>query len=75
MVVLLHLEGAGETQAGRDLDVVVGQVLAVAAAAIGLDEEGLGEVVGAHLLENIVLDALGIAEILFGELAVVALDA
>ena len=75
VVVLLHLEGAREAQAGRDLDVVVGQVLTVAAAAVRLDEEGLGEVVGAHLLEHVVLDALGIAEVLFGELAVVALDA
>ena len=38
-------------------------------------KKGLGQVIGAHLLEHVVLDALGIAEVLFGELAVVAFDA
>ena len=75
MVVLLHLEGAGEAQACRDLNVVVGQVLTVAAAAIRLDKEGLGEIVGADLLEHVVLDAARVAEIFLGKLAVVALDA
>ena len=75
MVVLLHHEGAREAHARGDLDVVVGQVLAVATAAVGLDKEGLGEVVGTDLLEHIVLDALGVAKVLFGKLAIVALDA
>ena len=75
VVVLLHHEGAREAHARGDLYVVVGQVLAVATATVGLDKEGLGEVVGTDLLEHVVLDALGIAEVLFGELAVVALDA
>ena len=75
MVVLLHHESAREAHARGDLYVVVGQVLAVATATVGLDKEGLGEVVGTDLLEHVVLDALGIAEVLFGELAVVALDA
>ena len=74
MVVLLHLEGAREAHACGDLYVVVGQVLAVATAAVGLDKEGLGKVVGTDLLEHIVLDALGIAEVLSGKLAIVALD-
>ena len=74
VVVLLHLEGAREAHACGDLYVVVGQVLAVATAAVGLDKEGLGKVVGTDLLEHIVLDALGIAEVLFGKLAIVALD-
>ena len=75
MVVLLHHEGAREAHARGDLDVVIGQVLAIATATVGLDKEGLGKVVGTDLLEHVVLDALGIAEVLFGELAVVALDA
>ena len=75
MVVLLHHEGAREAHARGNLDVVVGQVLAIATATVGLDKEGLGKVVGTDLLEHIVLDALGIAKVFFGELAVVALDA
>ena len=75
MVVLLHHESAREAHASSDLYVVVGQVLAVATATVGLDKEGLSKVVGTDLLEHVVLDALGIAEVLFGELAVVALDA
>ena len=75
VVVLLHREGAREAHARGDLYVVVGQVLAVATATVSLDKEGLGEIVGTDLLEHIVLDALGIAEVLFGELAIVALDA
>ena len=75
MVVLLHREGAREAHARGDLDVVIGQVLAVATATVGLDKEGLGKVVGTDLLEHVVLDALGIAKILFGKLAIVALNA
>ena len=75
VVVLLHREGAREAHARGDLYVVVGQVLAIATAAVGLDKEGLGEVVGADLLEYVVLNALGVAKVLFGELAVVAFDA
>ena len=75
VVVLLHLERAREAQARGDLHVVVGQVVAIAAAAVGLDEEGLGQVVVAHLLHHVVLDALGVAELLFGEDAVLPLDA
>ena len=75
MVVLLHHEGAREAHACGDFYVVVGQVLAVATATVSLDKEGLGEIVGTDLLEHVVLDALGIAKILFGKLAVVALDA
>ena len=75
MVVLLHREGAREAHARGDLYVVVGQVLAVATTTVGLDKEGLGEVVGTDLLEHVVLDALGIAEVLFGKLAIVAFDA
>ena len=75
MVVLLHLEGAGETQARRDLDVVVRQVVAVATTTVGLDEEGLGKVVGTDLFKDVVLDALGIAEVFLGELAFFAFDA
>ena len=75
MVVLLHHEGAREAHARGNLHVVVGQVLAVATATVGLDKEGLGEVVGTDLLEHVVLDALGIAKILFGKLAIVALNA
>ena len=74
MVVLLHHEGAREAHASSDFYVVVGQVLAVATAAVGLDKEGLGKVVGTDLLEHVVLDALGIAKILFGKFAIVALD-
>ena len=75
MVVLLHHEGAREAHARGDLYVVVGQVLAVATATVGLDKEGLGKVVGTDLLEHVVLDALGIAEVLFGKLAIVTLNA
>ena len=75
MIVLLHLERAREAQARGDLHVVIGQVVAVAAAAVCLDEEGLGQVVVAHLLHHVVLDALGVAELLFGEDAVLPLDA
>ena len=75
MVVLLHHEGAREAHACGDFNVVVGQVLAIATATVGFDKEGLGEIVGADLLEHVVLDALGIAKVLFGELAVFALDA
>ena len=75
MVILLHHEGAREAHARGDLYVVVGQVLAVATAAVGLDKEGLGKVVGTDLLEHVVLDALGVAEVLFGKLAIVALNA
>ena len=75
MVVLLHREGAREAHARGDLYIVVGQVLAVATAAVSLDKEGFGEIVGTDLFEHVVLDALGIAKILFGKLAVVALDA
>ena len=75
MVVLLHREGAREAHARGDFYVVIGQVLAIATATVGLDKEGLGKVVGTDLLEHVVLDALGIAEVLFGELAIVALDA
>ena len=75
MVVLLHHEGAREAHASGDLYVVVGQVLAIATAAVGLDKERLGEVVGTDLLEHVVLDALGIAEVLFRKFAIVALDA
>ena len=75
VVVLLHHEGAREAHARGNLYVVVGQVLAVATATVGLDKEGLGEIVGADLLEHIVLDALGVAKILFGKFAIVALDA
>ena len=74
MVVLLHREGAREAHASSDFYVVIGQVFTVATTTVGLDKERLGEVVGTDLLEHIVLDALGIAEVLFGELAVVALD-
>ena len=74
MVVLLHHEGAREAHARGNLHVVVGQVLAIATATVGLDKEGLGEVVGTDLLEHVVLDALWIAKILFGKLAIVALD-
>ena len=74
MVVLLHLEGTGETQARRDLDFVVRQVVAVAATTVGLDEEGLGKVVGTDLFKDVVLDALGIAEVFLGELAFFAFD-
>ena len=74
MVVLLHHEGAREAHACGDLYVVVGQVLAIATATVGLDKEGLGEVIGTDLLEHVVLNALGIAKVLFGKLAVVALD-
>ena len=75
MVILLHHEGAREAHARGDLYVVVGQVLAIATAAVGLDKEGFGKVVGTDLLEHVVLDTLGVAKILFGKLAVVALDA
>ena len=75
MVVLLHHEGAREAHARGNLHVVVGQVLAVATSTVGLDKERLGEVVGADLLEHVVFDALGIAKVLFGKFAVVALDA
>ena len=75
MVVLLHHKGAREAHTCGDLDVVVGQVLAVATATIGLDKEGLGKVVGTDLLEHVVFDALGIAKILFGKLAIVTFDA
>ena len=75
MVVLLHHESAREAHASSDFYVVIGQVLAVATATVGLDKEGLGKVVGTDLLEHIVLDALGIAEVLFGELAIVTLNA
>ena len=74
VVVLLHHEGAREAHASGDLYVVVGQVLAIATAAVGLDKERLGEVVGTDLLEHVVLDALGVAKILFGKFAVVAFD-
>ena len=74
MVVLLHHEGAREAHARGDFYVVIGQVLAIATATVGLDKEGLGKVVGTDLLEHVVLDALGIAKILFGKLAIVALD-
>ena len=74
MVVLLHHESAREAHARGDFYVVIGQVLAIATATIGLDKEGLGEVVGTDLLEHVVLDALWIAKILFGKLAVVALN-
>ena len=74
MVVLLHHEGAREAHARGDLYVVVGQVLAIATATVGLDKERLGEVVGTNLLEHVVLDALGIAKILFGKLTIVTLD-
>ena len=75
MVVLLHHEGAREAHARGNLHVVVGQVLAIATATVGLDKEGLGKVVGTDLLEHVVLDAFGIAKILFGKLAIVALNA
>ena len=75
MVVLLHHESAREAHASSDFYVVIGQVLAIATATVGLDKEGLGKVVGTDLLEHVVLDALGIAKILFGKLAIVALDA
>ena len=75
MVVLLHREGARETHACGDFYVVVGQVLTIATATVGFDKEGLGEIVGADLLEHVVLDALGVAKILFGKFAIVALDA
>ena len=75
MVVLLHHESAREAHASSDFYVVVGQVLAIATATVGLDKEGLGKVVGTDLLEHVVLDALGVAKILFGKLAIVALDA
>ena len=75
MVVLLHHEGAREAHARGDLYVVVGQVLAIATATVSLDKEGLGEIVGADLFEHVVLDALGVAKVLFGKLAIVALDA
>ena len=75
MVVLLHHEGAREAHACGDFNVVVGQVLAVATAAVSLDKEGLGKVVGTDLLEHVVFDTLGIAKVLFGKLAVVAFDA
>ena len=75
MVVLLHHKGAREAHACGDLYVVVGQVLAIATATVGLDKEGLGEVVGTDLLEHVVLNALGIAKVLFGKLAIVAFDA
>ena len=75
MVVLLHHEGAREAHARGDFYVVIGQVLAIATATVGLDKEGLGKVVGTDLFEYVVLDALGIAKVLFGKLAIVALDA
>ena len=75
MVVLLHHEGAREAHACGDFYVVIGQVLAIATATVGLDKEGLGEVVGTDLLEHVVFDALGIAKILFGKLAIVTFDA
>ena len=75
MVVLLHHEGAREAHARGDLYIVVGQVLAIATATVGLDKEGLGEVVGTDLLEHVVFDALGIAKVFFGKLAIVALNA
>ena len=75
MVVLLHHEGAREAHARSNFDVVVGQVLAIATATVSLDKEGLGEIVGTDLLEHVVLDAFGVAKVLFGKLAIVALDA
>ena len=75
MVVLLHHESAREAHASSDFYVVIGQVLAIATAAVGLDKEGLGKVVGTDLLKHVVLDALGIAKILFGKLAIVTLNA
>ena len=41
VIVLLHLEGAREAQTRGDFDVVIGQVVAVAATTVGLDEEYL----------------------------------
>ena len=67
MVVLLHLEGTREAQTRGDFNVVIGQVVAVAASTVGLDEERLGKVIGADLFQHIVFDALGVAEVFLGE--------
>ena len=75
MVVLLHHESAREAHARGDFYVVIGQVLAIATSTVGLDKEGLGKVVGTDLLEHVVFDALGVAEVLFGKLAIVTFDA
>ena len=75
MVVLLHHEGAREAHARSDFYVVIGQVLAIATATVSFDKERLGKVVGTDLLEHVVLDAFGIAKILFGKLSIVAFDA
>ena len=67
VVVLLHLQAAREAEARRDFHAVIRQVVAIATTTVGLDEERLGQVIVADFLQNVVLNALGIAEFFLGE--------
>ena len=67
MVVLLHLQAAREAEARGDFHAVIRQVVAIATAAVSLDEVRLSQIIVADFLQNVVLDALGVAEFFLGE--------